>query len=68
MFALATELGINKGSPARIQRLFERALEMKATQHSVLLWRTYLAYEYKVHRNIESARRVYFRAIHACPW
>lgn len=68
MFALATELGSNNGNAARIQCLFERALEMKATQHSVLLWRTYLAYECNIHRNIDNARRIYFRAIHACPW
>ncbi|KAG0609755.1 hypothetical protein M758_7G011500 [Ceratodon purpureus] len=67
MFSLATELN-NEGNGARIRSLFERALEMKATRHSVLLWRTYLAYEYDINQNIESARRIYFRAIHACPW
>ena len=67
MFALAAELN-KEGNAARIRSLFERALEMKDTQHSVILWRTYLAYEYEINQNIESARRIYFRAIHACPW
>jgi hypothetical protein len=67
MFALSTELN-KEGNAARIRSLFERALELKATQHSVLLWRTYLAYEFEINQNIESARRIYFRAIHACPW
>ncbi|XP_024385096.1 uncharacterized protein [Physcomitrium patens] len=67
-FALATELENIEGNAARIRSLFERALETKATQTSVVLWRAYLAYECKINRNIESARRIYFRAIHACPW
>lgn len=63
------ELGSPRiGNNSRIRSLFERALETKATQQSVVLWRTYLAYEFHINKNMEGARRVYFRAIHACPW
>lgn len=69
MFALEMELGSPRiGNKSRIRSLFERALETKVTQQSVILWRAYLAYEFHINKNVEGARRVYFRAIHACPW
>ncbi|CAM6088353.1 unnamed protein product [Calypogeia fissa] len=67
LFALSCELW-RTGAGPRIHRLFERGLESKETQQCVLLWRCYLAYEVQVAGNAEAARRVYFRAIHACPW
>ncbi|KAH9316484.1 hypothetical protein KI387_025111 [Taxus chinensis] len=67
MFSLTFELG-RQGSGPRIHKLFERALTDSDTQRSVLLWRCYLAYELHVACNAETARRIFFRAIHACPW
>jgi hypothetical protein len=49
------------------QALFERALSAKETQQCALLWRAYIGYELSRGRP-EAARRVYLRAIHACPW
>lgn len=67
LFALSFELG-RVGSGPRIHGLFERALTDQETQQSVMLWRCYLAYELHVANNPDAARRIYFRAIHACPW
>ncbi|BBN07353.1 hypothetical protein Mp_4g03110 [Marchantia polymorpha subsp. ruderalis] len=67
LFALSCELW-RPGAGPRIHSLFERALESKETRQSVLLWRCYIAYELHVASNPDAARRVYFRAIHACPW
>lgn len=67
LFALSFE--VSKGSSHhRVHGLFERALADKMLRHSVLLWRLYLSYEINVGCNISSAKRIYFRAIHACPW
>lgn len=70
MFALSTELHRERvcTSRPRVRSLFERALENAVTQQSVVLWRIYLAYEFDINHNADAARRVYFRAIHACPW
>ncbi|KAJ8646889.1 hypothetical protein MRB53_008637 [Persea americana] len=67
MFALSFELA-KSGSEHRIHSLFERALVNDRLQKSVTLWRCYLAYE--VHRacNLSAAKRIFFRAIHSCPW
>lgn len=56
----------------RIRSLLERSVSTasknaSATRSKVLLWRVYLAYELALGRP-DSARRVYFRAINACPW
>ncbi|KAK9118131.1 hypothetical protein Scep_016224 [Stephania cephalantha] len=67
LFALSFELG-KFGSHHRIHALFERALANEQLQNSVLLWRCYLAYEIIVAGNLSAAKRVFFRAIHACPW
>ncbi|KAJ4793811.1 Protein NRDE2-like protein [Rhynchospora pubera] len=67
LFAISFEWG-REGSHNRIQGLFEKALADDKLQKSVLLWRCYLAYEAEVNRNPGAARRVFFRAIHACPW
>jgi len=67
LFALSFELG-RVGSGPRIHGLFERALTDQDTQQSVILWRCYLAYELHVANNPDAARRIFFRAIHACPW
>ncbi|XP_020090301.1 protein NRDE2 homolog isoform X1 [Ananas comosus] len=67
LFALSFEWD-KPGSSSRIHGLFERALANNKLQKSVLLWRCYLAYEADIVRNPSAARRVFFRAIHACPW
>eukprot|EP00250_Pteridium_aquilinum_P014193 c21834_g1_i2 orf=187-3744(-) len=67
LFAISIELG-RPGSGPRIHSLFEKALETINTQQSVVLWRFYMAYELQVRGDMDAARRVYFRAIHACPW
>lgn len=67
LFALSFELG-RVGSGPRIHGLFERALTDQDTQQSVILWRCYLAFELHVANNPDGARRIFFRAIHACPW
>ncbi|KAL5995465.1 hypothetical protein ACLOJK_025527 [Asimina triloba] len=67
LFALSFELG-KSGSQHRIRGLFERALANDHLQKSVILWRCYLAYELNIAQNASSARRIFFRAIHACPW
>ncbi|KAL2629502.1 hypothetical protein R1flu_014188 [Riccia fluitans] len=67
LFALSCELW-RPGAGPRIHSLFERALDTRETRQSVLIWRCYLAYELDVASNPDAARRVYFRAIHACPW
>lgn len=67
LFALTYE--ISRGGPQhRIHGLFERALTSDRTRNSVLLWRCYIAYEVNVTCNLSAARRIFFRAIHACPW
>ncbi|KAE8796777.1 hypothetical protein D1007_28069 [Hordeum vulgare] len=67
LFALSFEWS-KAGSYNRIHSLFERALADDKLQKSVLLWRCYLAYEAEIACNTSAARRVFFRAIHACPW
>lgn len=67
LFAVSYEL-IRGGSQHRIHGLFERALSNDRLRHSVLLWRCYIAYEIDIASNPSAARRVFFRAIHACPW
>ncbi|KAK9106618.1 hypothetical protein Syun_022629 [Stephania yunnanensis] len=67
LFALSFELG-KFGSHHRIHALFERALANEQLQNSVLLWRCYLAYEIIVAGNLSAAKRLFFRAIHSCPW
>ncbi|KAE8678347.1 hypothetical protein F3Y22_tig00111427pilonHSYRG00550 [Hibiscus syriacus] len=67
LFALIFEISRN-GSPHRIHGLFERALANDKFHSSVVLWRLYVAYEINVVHNPSAARRIFFRAIHACPW
>ncbi|KAE8681526.1 UPF0614 [Hibiscus syriacus] len=67
LFALIFEIS-RSGSPHRIHGLFERALANDKFHSSVVLWRLYVAYEINVVHNASSARRIFFRAIHACPW
>lgn len=67
LFALSFEWS-KTGSDNRIHSLFERALADDKLQKSVLLWRCYIAYEAEKACNASAARRVFFRAIHACPW
>ncbi|KAJ7520618.1 hypothetical protein O6H91_19G013800 [Diphasiastrum complanatum] len=67
IFALSCELW-RPGAGPRTHNLFERALESGNTHQSVLIWRCYLAYELQVRHDPDAARRVFFRAIHACPW
>ncbi|XP_062221847.1 uncharacterized protein LOC133921113 isoform X2 [Phragmites australis] len=67
LFALSFEWN-KAGSDNRIHSLFERALADDKLHKSVLLWRCYLAYEAEISCNASAARRVFFRAIHACPW
>eukprot|EP00249_Psilotum_nudum_P017451 c26330_g1_i1 orf=1196-3601(+) len=67
LFAILWELR-RLGTGPRIHRLFERALEDKETHQSVVLWRCYVAYELQVAKDPDAARRVFFRAVHSCPW
>ncbi|ESQ48150.1 hypothetical protein EUTSA_v10019937mg [Eutrema salsugineum] len=67
LFALTYELS-RGGSLHRIRGLFERALAQDTLNSSVILWRCYIAYEIDIAHNPSAARRVYFRAINACPW
>ncbi|KAJ0264325.1 hypothetical protein HA466_0026970 [Hirschfeldia incana] len=67
LFALSYELS-RGGSLHRIRGLFERALAQDTLNSSVILWRCYIAYEIDVAHNPSAARRIYFRAINACPW
>ncbi|XP_065849215.1 uncharacterized protein [Euphorbia lathyris] len=67
IFMLAFEMS-RGGSRHRIHGLFERALANENLHNSVILWRLYIAYEIDVEQNPIAARRIFFRAIHACPW
>ncbi|KAH6755057.1 hypothetical protein C2S51_038938 [Perilla frutescens var. frutescens] len=67
LYALAFEISTG-GSQHRIRGLFERALEDDKLHNSVILWRCFIEYERSVACNISGAKRVFFRAIHACPW
>nr|KJB30256.1 hypothetical protein B456_005G134900 [Gossypium raimondii] len=67
LFALIFEIS-RSGSLHRIHGLFERALANDKFHNSVILWRLYVAYEINVVHNPSAARRIFFRAIHACPW
>ncbi|KAM7251519.1 hypothetical protein ACFE04_023402 [Oxalis oulophora] len=60
---------MNRGGPQpRIHGLFERALANDQLRNCVLLWRAYIGYEVHVVCNLSAAKRIFFRAIHACPW
>lgn len=67
LFALSFEM-CKGGSQHRIRGLFERALSNDTLCRSVVLWRCYLEYEMNVAHDPSAARRIFFRAIHACPW
>ncbi|XWS50891.1 hypothetical protein CRYUN_Cryun12cG0128900 [Craigia yunnanensis] len=67
LFALIFEMS-QSGSLHRIHGLFERALANDKLYNSVILWRLYVAYEINIVRNPSAARRIFFCAIHACPW
>lgn len=67
LFALSFDMS-RGGTEHRIRRLFERALENEKLRNSVLIWRSYIAYECDIACNPSAARRAFFRAIHACPW
>ncbi|CAI5468196.1 unnamed protein product [Closterium sp. Yama58-4] len=58
------------GARPRVRGLLERALasSAKGSGQCVLMWRLYIGYELHISRNVDAARRVFFRAIHACPW
>ncbi|XP_021861739.1 uncharacterized protein [Spinacia oleracea] len=66
LFSLSYELS-RGASQHRIHGLFERAVANDRLRTSVLLWRCYISYEICI-SNFPAARRVFFRAIHACPW
>lgn len=66
LFALSYEL--TRGAPQhRIHGLFEKALADDRLRSSVVLWRCYISYEIYL-SNFPAARRIFFRAIHSCPW
>ncbi|MED6139315.1 hypothetical protein PIB30_082672, partial [Stylosanthes scabra] len=67
LFALSYEMS-RGGSQHRIRGLFERALGTDKLSSSVVLWRCYIVYEVDIVKDPSAARRVFFRAIHACPW
>eukprot|EP00850_Spirogloea_muscicola_P017458 SM000150S01717 [mRNA] locus=s150:236987:240741:+ [translate_table: standard] len=64
-FAIACEAG-RAGTHARMRTVLERALRTPHGGACVLLWRAYLSLELR--SGPEAARRIFFRAIHACPW
>lgn len=69
IFALAFEMSKGGGGSAnRIHGLFERALVNDGLRSSVVLWRCYIAYEVDIAHDFFAAKRIFFRAIHACPW
>ncbi|KAG8378654.1 hypothetical protein BUALT_Bualt07G0007800 [Buddleja alternifolia] len=67
LYALSFEMSTG-GSQHRIRGIFERALEDEKLHSSVILWRCYIEYERSITCNFSAAKRVFFRAIHACPW
>ncbi|GMH12003.1 hypothetical protein Nepgr_013844 [Nepenthes gracilis] len=68
LFALSFEVGRGSLQHSRIHGLFERALADDRLRSSVILWRCYIAYEIDIVGNLSAAKRIFFRAIHACPW
>jgi len=65
-FAIKTEN--HSGCSARIKNLFERALQDDSpTRRSALLWHQYLLFEI-LHNQLESAKKLYYRAIRSVPW
>lgn len=52
----------------KIRWLFERAVSNDMLCSSVVLWRCYIGYELNIAHDPSAARRIFFRAIHACPW
>ncbi|XP_004515233.1 uncharacterized protein [Cicer arietinum] len=67
LFALSYEMS-RSGSHHRIRGLFERGLGNDVLCSSVVLWRCYIGYELNIACDPSAARRIFFRAIHACPW
>ncbi|RDY01351.1 Protein NRDE2-like protein, partial [Mucuna pruriens] len=67
LFALSYEM-FRGGSHHRIRGLFEKALGNDRLCNSVVLWRCYIMFEMEIAHDPSAARRVFFRAIHACPW
>ncbi|XP_058722605.1 uncharacterized protein LOC131594475 isoform X2 [Vicia villosa] len=67
LFALSYEMS-RGGSHHRIRGLFERAVGNDMLCSSVVLWRCYIGYELNIAHDPSAARRIFFRAIHACPW
>lgn len=67
LFALSYEM-FRGGSHHRIRGLFEKALGNDRLCSSVLLWRCFIVFEMEIAHDPSAARRVFFRAIHACPW
>ena len=60
-------LGPQSATIARLRWLFEHALRCAAAQRTVLLWRLYLRFE-MASEGYPNAKRVYYRAVHTCPW
>ncbi|XP_019430339.1 PREDICTED: protein NRDE2 homolog isoform X1 [Lupinus angustifolius] len=67
LFALCYEMS-RGGSQHRIRGLFEKALSNDRLCSSVVLWRCYIVYELDIAHDASAARRIFFRAIHSCPW
>ncbi|MCJ1352935.1 MAG: hypothetical protein MMC33_002919 [Icmadophila ericetorum] len=70
-FAIYTELSrsIIEGSNTHtIRSTFERAVESTIGKHSAALWKLYLLFECEKVRDMERAKRVFYRGIRACPW
>ncbi|CAL0322296.1 unnamed protein product [Lupinus luteus] len=67
LFALCYEMS-RGGTQHRIRGLFEKALSNDRLCSSVVLWRCYIAYELDIAHDASAARRIFFRAIHSCPW
>ncbi|EPS61854.1 hypothetical protein M569_12939, partial [Genlisea aurea] len=68
LYALSFEMSLG-GSKHRIRSVFEKALGDDRFHRSVLLWRLYVGFETGGARgDASAAKRVLFRAVHACPW
>ncbi|RAL46346.1 hypothetical protein DM860_015339 [Cuscuta australis] len=67
LFTLTFEMS-RGGSQHRIRRFFERVLANEKLCNSVIIWRSYIAYELDITCDTSAAKRVFFRAVHACPW
>lgn len=61
------QLAVNSASIHRLRSLFERGLALPGIRNCPLIWRLYVALEYK-NGNVERATGIYYRSLQQCPW